>query len=219
MQFEVATAGCGGCGGVGSGWVGGVVVGVADRGWVGVVGRRDRVHQRVGCAADTGSPIYVQGTIQGDDVDDDVPVTIDVFDDRHHRSRSGYEQADMPSVVDVGPSGFSFTTSNDLDAVTFPHTEVDVYVVCVVRQRVRHAAQASAALNSSGAATASPSTSTNSNPVVGVIDTPAVFTGGDSSQAAPPCSMGSPQAPPPSTSPNPPATPHPPTATPPAPST
>ncbi len=107
----------------------------------------------------TGSPIYVQGMIQGDDVDDDVPVTIDVFD-TGTTDPVGFEQADMPSVVDVGPSGFSFTTSNDLDAVTFPHTEVDVYVVCVVRQRVRHAAQASAALNNSGAATASPSTST-----------------------------------------------------------
>ena len=28
----------------------------------------------------TGSPIYVQGTVQGDNLDDDVPVTIDVFD-------------------------------------------------------------------------------------------------------------------------------------------
>ncbi len=38
----------------------------------------DRVHQHV--AAPDVDSFYVQGTIQGDDVDDDVPVTIDVFE-------------------------------------------------------------------------------------------------------------------------------------------
>ncbi len=102
----------------------------------------------------TGSPIYVQGTVQGDDLDDDVPVTIDVFD-AGTTDPVGFEQADMPSVIDVGPSGFSFTTSNDLLTTTFsPLEEVRVNPIRVVRQRVRHAAQAPAALSSYGAAIA-----------------------------------------------------------------
>ena len=32
----------------------------------------------------------------------------------------GYEQTDMPSTVDVGPSGFAFTTSNDLEVTDVP---------------------------------------------------------------------------------------------------
>ncbi len=102
----------------------------------------------------TGSPIYVQGMVQGDDVDDDVPVTIEVFY-AGTTDPVGFEQADMPSVVDVRPSGFSFNTSNDLLTTTFsPLEEVRVQSICVARQRVRHAAQASAALSNSGAAIA-----------------------------------------------------------------
>ena len=47
-------------------------------------------------------------------VDDDIAVTIDVFD-TGTTTPTGYEQADKPSTVDVGPSGFSFRTSADLD--------------------------------------------------------------------------------------------------------
>ena len=57
----------------------------------------------------------------GDDIDDDVPVTIDVFE-TGTTTLVGYEQTDMPSAVDVGPSGFSFPASTDLDTTTSPRT-------------------------------------------------------------------------------------------------
>ncbi len=64
-----------------------------------------------GFTSTSGTPrtsyFYVQGTIQGDDVDDDVPMTIDVFETTT-TTPAGYEQADKPSDVDVGPSGFQF---------------------------------------------------------------------------------------------------------------
>ena len=63
------------------------------------------------------SCFYVQGTIQGDDVDDDVPVTIDVFE-TGTTTPVGYEQTDKPSNVDVGPSGFRSSTATDLDTTT-----------------------------------------------------------------------------------------------------
>jgi hypothetical protein len=69
------------------------------------------------------SSFYVQGIVQGDDVNDDVPVTIDVVE-TGTTNPVGYEQStDRPSNVDVGPSGFVFNTGNDLDTTTLSLNE------------------------------------------------------------------------------------------------
>ncbi len=97
---------------------------------------------------------YVQGTIVGDDIDDDVPVTIDVFE-TGTTTLVGYEQTDMPSAVDVGPSGFSFSARTDLDAPTFPNEEIDVRAYAALRRRVGHPPQPALATRRSAAATRS----------------------------------------------------------------
>ncbi len=83
---------------------------------------------------------YVQGLIEGDNTDDDVPITIDVVETGTANS-VGYEQADMPSAVDVGPSGFAFPTGGDLDTTTFPEYGTDRRVLRVERWRDRDTAQ------------------------------------------------------------------------------
>jgi VCBS repeat-containing protein len=123
------------------------------------------------------SNFYVQGTIQGDDVGDNVPVTIDVFE-TGTTDPAGYEQADMPSEVDVGPSGFLFLNSNDLDAPTFPNTDVEVQSWVLydgesgtLHNRLRYQ-------QTRGGHTITVEL-TNSNPLAGTVVAPAVFTGGD----------------------------------------
>jgi PKD repeat protein len=125
---------------------------------------------------------YVQGTIQGDDIDDNVSVTIDVFE-TGTTNPVGYEQTDMPSEIDIGPSGFQFATGNDLDATTFPNEVVEVQSWVLYdsesgtlynrlrEQQVRGGHSVTVDL-------------TNSNPSVGTVVAPAVFTGGTSTAAA-----------------------------------
>ncbi len=59
---------------------------------------------------------YMQGLVQGDDIDDDVPFTIEVFE-TGTTTPAGY--VSLPSDVDVGPSGIDFNTSTDLVTTTF----------------------------------------------------------------------------------------------------
>jgi len=121
----------------------------------------------------------VQGTIQGDDIDDDVPVTIDVYA-TGTTNPVGYEQADYPSIIDVGPSGFQFATESNLNTTTLsPIEDVDVQSWVLYdgesnwpydrlrQQQVRGGHSVTVNM-------------TNSNPAAGVIVTPAVFTGGTS---------------------------------------
>jgi hypothetical protein len=125
---------------------------------------------------------WVQGTIEGDDTDDDIAVTIDVYA-TGTTDPVGYEQTDMPTNVDVGPSGFSFDTDNDLDTTTFPNTEVAVRAYRLYdsesgtlhnrryRQRARGGHTITVNL-------------TSGDTDVGVIAAPAIFTDGASSSDA-----------------------------------
>ena len=121
---------------------------------------------------------YLQGTIQGDDIDDDVPVTIDVFE-TGTTTPVGYEQADMPSAVDVGPSGFSFPASTDLDTTTFsPNEQVDVrsYLLYDGESGTLHNRRWGQDTRGGHTITVE---MTNTDPGVGEVLAPAVFTGGD----------------------------------------
>ena len=120
---------------------------------------------------------YLQGTIQGDDIDDDVPVTIDVFE-TGTTTPVGYEQADMPSAVDVGPSGFSFPASTDLDVPTFPNEQVDVrsYLLYDGESGTLHNRRWGQDTRGGHTITVE---MTNTDPGVGEVLAPAVFTGGD----------------------------------------
>ena len=73
----------------------------------------------------TSTPLfYIQGIVEGDDVDDDVPFTIEVFN-AGTTVPAGY--VPRPSDVDVGPTGFDFNTSGDLVTTTFSsNTNVQV---------------------------------------------------------------------------------------------
>ena len=97
-----------------------------------------------GFTSTTSTPrtwFYVQGTIQGDDVDDDVPVTIDVFE-TGTTTPVGYEQTDRPSSVDVGPSGFSVHHKPPTSMrPTFPDDRRAGAGLPALRRRVGHAAQ------------------------------------------------------------------------------
>ena len=169
---------------------------------------------------DVHGDFYVQGTIEGDDVDDDVPVTIDVFE-TGTTTPVGYEQADMPSVVDVGPSGFSFSTGNDLDTTTFsPDEEMRVLGVSALRRRVGHAPQPAWQPGGAGRSHRHDRSDPAAIPrrrgrVAGDLHRRRL----SATFGAMPCSIPSPRGPPPWGSSNPPATLHPPTATPPATST
>ncbi len=88
--------------------VGRAVVGLPHRGRFGHLDRGHCPHHH-----SLTPTFYVQGLIEGDNTDDDVPITIDVVETGTANS-VGYEQADMPSAVDVGPSGFAFPTGGDL---------------------------------------------------------------------------------------------------------
>ena len=130
----------------------------------------------------SGSPwapdtFYVQGTIQGDDVDDDVPVTIEVFE-TGTTTPVGYEQADMPSAIDVGPSGFSFPASTDLDVPTFPNEQVDVraYLLYDSESGTLHNRRWAQDTRGGHPITVE---LTNTDPSVGEVVAPAAFTGGD----------------------------------------
>ncbi len=140
-----------------------------------------------GFTSTSGTPLtssfYVQGTIQGDDVDDDVPVTIDVFETTT-TTPVGYEQADKPSDVDVGPSGFQFSTAADLDATTLSPDEnvvVQSYLLYDSESGTLHNRRDNQQLRGGHTVTIDPS---NSNPTVGDIVSPAVFSGGLSSANA-----------------------------------
>jgi PKD repeat protein len=121
------------------------------------------------------SSFYLQGTIQGDDVDDDVPITIDVFD-TGTTNPAGYEQADRPTNIDIGPSGFAFTTANDLAAPTFPNTEVPVvsWLLYDGEAGIEGNYRVSQEVRAGHIVTIDP---TNSDPTVGVIVSPAILTG------------------------------------------
>ena len=120
----------------------------------------------------------MQGTIQGDDVDDDVPVTIEVFE-AGTTTPVGYEQADMPSAIDVGPSGFSFPASTDLDTTTFsPNEQVDVraYLLYDSESGTLHNRRWAQDTRGGHPITVE---LTNTDPSVGEVVAPAAFTGGD----------------------------------------
>ncbi|MGA7759580.1 MAG: hypothetical protein WCA57_17190, partial [Ilumatobacteraceae bacterium] len=130
------------------------------------------------------SYFYVQGTIQGDDVDDDVAVTIDVFE-TGTTTPVGYEQADMPSMVDVGPSGFSFSTPNDLDTTTLsPDENVPVlsYLLYDGESGTLHDRRTNQEVRGGHIVTIDPS---SSNPTVGEVVSPATLTGGAPNVSAP----------------------------------
>jgi len=120
---------------------------------------------------------YIQGTIQGDDVLDNVPVTIEVFE-TGTTVPVGFEQADRPSEVDIGPSGFQFLTGADLDAPTFPNTDVEVwsYVLYDGESGTLHNRRYTQQTRGGHTITVD---LTNSNPLAGTVVAPAVFTGGD----------------------------------------
>ena len=124
----------------------------------------------------TPTTFYVQGTIQGDDIDDDVPVTIEVFE-TGTTTPAGYEQADKPSNVDVGPSGFEFYYSADLDAPTFPNTDVPVvsYLLYDGEAGTLHNRRQNQEVRGGHTVTIDPA---NSAPTVGAIVAPALLTGG-----------------------------------------
>ena len=119
---------------------------------------------------------YLQGTIQGDDLADDVPVTIDVFE-TGTTTPVGYEQADMPSAVDVGPSGFSFPASTDLDVPTFPNEQIDVRAYLLYDGESGTLHNRRWLQDTRGGHTITVEL-TNSDPGVGDVVAPAVFTGG-----------------------------------------
>ena len=131
-----------------------------------------------GLTGDDTSDFYVQGTIEGNDVDDDIPVTIDVVA-TGTTIPVGYEQTDMPSAVDVGPSGFSFTTSNDLDVTTFPDAEVPVKAWLLYDTEGNPDDTGRRHYNQQTRGGLTPEVDlTNSNLVIGDVVAPAVFPGG-----------------------------------------
>ena len=126
---------------------------------------------------------YVQGLIEGDDIDDDVPITIDVFV-AGTTNPSGYEQTDRPSAVDVGPSGFSFGSYGSnaiLDTTTFPDMpiEVESFLLYDSESGTLHNYRDRQSVRGGHTVTIDP---TNSNPTVGVVVSPAVFTGGSDTE-------------------------------------
>ena len=61
---------------------------------------------------------YIQGVIQGDDIADDIPVTIEVYNSFTGMTEiAGYES--RLSDIDVHPSGFEFNTAADINTTTF----------------------------------------------------------------------------------------------------
>jgi hypothetical protein len=119
----------------------------------------------------------MQGTIQGDDVDDDVAVQIDVFE-TGTTTPVGYEQADKPSRVDVGPSGFQFSTSSALNTTTFsPDQNVRVGSWVLYDSETGTLPNQLRQQQVRGGHTVTVDM-TNSNPTVGVVVVPAVFSGG-----------------------------------------
>ena len=125
----------------------------------------------------TTPAFYVQGTVLGNDVDDDVPVTIDVFY-TGTTTPVGYEQADKPTNVDVTPSGFSFPTSKDLDAVTFPNEDIEVRAYSLYDGESERLGDRRYHQQARGSHLITVNV-TSSNTLVGVIVAPAVFTAGD----------------------------------------
>ena len=127
---------------------------------------------------------YVQGLIEGDDIDDDVPITIDVFV-AGTTNPSGYEQTDRPSAVDVGPSGFSFGSYGSnaiLDTTTFSpdeNIEVESFLLYDSESGTLHNYRDRQSVRGGHTVTIDP---TNSNPTVGVVVSPAVFTGGSDTE-------------------------------------
>jgi hypothetical protein len=90
----------------------------------------------------------------------------------------GYEQADLPSAVDVGPSGFAFTTDADFLTTTFsPIEEIPIrsYLLYDAESGTWHNRRAQQQVR--GGHTVAVNLS-NSNPSVGVVVTPAGFDGG-----------------------------------------
>jgi hypothetical protein len=115
--------------------------------------------------------------VVGNDVDDDVPVTIDVFY-TGTTDPVGYEQTETPSVVDVGPSGFSFSTGADLDAVTFPNTDIVVYSYLLFDGESTSAGNRRYLQQVRGGHPVTVNV-TSSNTSVGEVLAPAAFAGGD----------------------------------------
>jgi PKD repeat protein len=128
---------------------------------------------------------YVQGTIEGDDVDDDIPVTIDVVA-TGTTTPVGYEQADLPSAVDIGPSGFAFTTSNDLETTTFSPNEaipVRAYLLYDTEGDPTDTGSRRYAQQVRGGYSTTVEV-TSSNAIVGEMVAPATFPGGTSTEEA-----------------------------------
>ncbi|MDH3300270.1 MAG: hypothetical protein OES24_07160, partial [Acidimicrobiia bacterium] len=124
------------------------------------------------------SLFYVQGTIEGDDVDDDVPVTIDVVE-TGTAIAVGYEQTDKPSEIDVHPSGFSFTSSSDLTTTSFsPDVNVPLraYALYDSESGTLHNRQRQLPVRGGHTVTVEP---TSSDPTVGTVVAAAVFASGD----------------------------------------
>ena len=98
----------------------------------------------------------------------------------------------MPSMVDVGPSGFSFSTRNDLDTTTFSRTRtMRVHGVSALRRRVGHAPQPAWQPGGAGRPHRSRSICPAVIPTVGEVVSPALLTGGACSGpfGAMPCSI------------------------------
>ena len=121
---------------------------------------------------------YVQGTIQGDDVDDDVPITIDVFDTG--TTNPGRLRTDRTThlrrcrTLRASPSPPATTST----APTFPDTDVPVYSYLLYDGESGTLHDRSGTTRRCAVATPSPSTRPTATPRSGVIVTPAVFTGG-----------------------------------------